>query len=169
MDNINYQDVKNRILQLMESTHLNQQGFASFLGVSPATINGIFKDRSKTTLIIVDAIKNKFPGLSLEWLLYGNGDMYSSGAKTNSASANPISQVSETAAPLPSRDDSASSQANKDVTPTLQFDETAQGVEDTIKKTEKIITKYIDKKQRVITEIRVFYDDQTWESFVPKR
>lgn len=28
--------------------------------------------------------------------------------------------------------------------------------------------KYIDKPQRKITEIRIFYDDQTWESFVPK-
>ena len=27
----------------------------------------------------------------------------------------------------------------------------------------------IDKQSRRITEIRVFYDDQTWESFVPKR
>ena len=29
--------------------------------------------------------------------------------------------------------------------------------------------KYIDKPQRKITEIRIFYDDQTWETFVPKK
>ncbi|EGC85450.1 hypothetical protein HMPREF9303_0929 [Prevotella denticola CRIS 18C-A] len=29
--------------------------------------------------------------------------------------------------------------------------------------------KYIDKPQRRITEIRIFFDDQTWESFVPKK
>jgi hypothetical protein len=27
----------------------------------------------------------------------------------------------------------------------------------------------IDKIQRKVTEIRVFYDDQTWESFVPAK
>lgn len=37
-----------------------------------------------------------------------------------------------------------------------------------IKKPETIV-KYLDKPQRQITEIRIFYDDQTWESFVPKK
>ena len=32
-----------------------------------------------------------------------------------------------------------------------------------------IDVKNIDKQTRRITEIRVFYDDQTWESFVPKK
>ena len=29
--------------------------------------------------------------------------------------------------------------------------------------------KTIDKPQRRITEIRVFYDDQTWETFIPQK
>jgi putative transcriptional regulator len=29
--------------------------------------------------------------------------------------------------------------------------------------------KYIDNPQRRITEIRIFFDDQTWETFVPKK
>ena len=29
--------------------------------------------------------------------------------------------------------------------------------------------KIIDIKQRKITEIRIFYDDQTWETFLPKK
>ena len=29
--------------------------------------------------------------------------------------------------------------------------------------------KYFDKPQRQVTEIRIFYDDQTWETFVPKK
>jgi len=33
----------------------------------------------------------------------------------------------------------------------------------------KINLNYFDKTKRQITEIRVFYDDQTWESFVPKK
>lgn len=154
--------MKDRILQLMESTHLNQQGFANFLGVSPATINGIIKDRSKPTLNIVDAIRQKFPGLSLDWLLYGNGDMYVSDSKPSSDSA-----ATTVATSLPTHDVSNSTQGAQ--APTLQFAETNHGVEDTIKKKDNVVTKYIDKKERLITEIRVFYDDQTWESFVPKR
>lgn len=29
--------------------------------------------------------------------------------------------------------------------------------------------KIFDKKQRNITEIRIFFDDQTWETFLPKK
>ena len=31
------------------------------------------------------------------------------------------------------------------------------------------MVKSFDKQQRRITEIRIFYDDQTWETFVPKK
>ena len=29
--------------------------------------------------------------------------------------------------------------------------------------------KYIEKPQRKITEIRIFFDDQTWETFIPQK
>ncbi len=156
--------MKERIKQLMESTHLNQQGFANFLGVSPATINGILKDRSKPTLNIVEAIKNKFPGLSLDWLLYGNGDMYVGESKPTFT---PTSLTAPESTSLSGDSDSFKSDSNPH--PSLNFSDPDDSVKDTIKKTEKLVTKIIDKKQRIITEIRVFYDDQTWESFVPKK
>jgi hypothetical protein len=31
------------------------------------------------------------------------------------------------------------------------------------------VMKNYDKQPRRVTEIRVFYDDQTWESFVPAK
>ena len=37
------------------------------------------------------------------------------------------------------------------------------------KNAEAFVLKNIDKKPRQITEIRIFFDDQTWESFVPKK
>ena len=37
------------------------------------------------------------------------------------------------------------------------------------KNAEAFVLKNIDKKTRQITEIRIFFDDQTWESFVPKK
>ena len=43
------------------------------------------------------------------------------------------------------------------------------GVSNTPNNNEKILMKYLDKPQRQITEIRIFYDDQTWETFVPKK
>ena len=56
--------------------------------------------------------------------------------------------------------------------PLLFSTEEAKTTGKTIQKVEnpvKEIVKYIDKPARKITEIRVFYDDQTWESFSPGR
>ncbi len=44
-----------------------------------------------------------------------------------------------------------------------------QGVNRTPKNITQTAVKYMDKQQRKITEIRIFYDDQTWETFVPKK
>ena len=45
----------------------------------------------------------------------------------------------------------------------------SQCVLSTPKSTVRTEVKYIDKPQRNITEIRIFFDDQTWETFVPKK
>ncbi len=34
---------------------------------------------------------------------------------------------------------------------------------------ERVVIKEVEKPQRQITEIRIFFDDQTWETFVPKK
>ena len=44
-----------------------------------------------------------------------------------------------------------------------------QGVNSTPKNIEQYVVKNIDKPQRKITEIRIFFDDQTWETFLPKK
>ena len=43
------------------------------------------------------------------------------------------------------------------------------GVKRTPKNIANAEVKIVDKPQRRITEIRIFYDDQTWETFVPKK
>ena len=39
----------------------------------------------------------------------------------------------------------------------------------TAMKPQKEVVKIIDKKERKISEIRIFYDDNTWETFVPAK
>ena len=68
--------MKERIKELMESLHKSQQDFAQFIEMSPASLSSIFNGRTKPTLTIVEAIKKKIPDISVEWLLFGVGDMY---------------------------------------------------------------------------------------------
>lgn len=152
--------MKERIKRLMESQHLSQKAFAQFTGISEGTLSGVLNDRTRPTLQIVEAVHNRFPNISLEWLLYGVGNMeaISADAKTEdepdvqgaNPSVNGTSQVSSS--PL-------FSVQHASQTPSFQHMPL---------NSQKEVVKIIDKPARKITEIRVFYDDQTWESFGPK-
>ena len=78
----------------MESQHMTQQVFAEFLGMAPATLSGIFNDRTRPTLNVVEAIKKKFPDISTDWLMFGKEPMYTPSLIT--------SEGSESSATLPS-------------------------------------------------------------------
>ena len=141
---------------------MTQQTFAQFIQMSPASLSSIFNGRTKPTLNIIEGIKQKIPALSTDWLLFGRGPMYmdqdeqSPAVSVGNAPAEAIDQMldfgSVSSAPLGD-----------------PMTRNQQGVTITPKNSDKIVVKYLDKPQRQITEIRIFYDDQTWETFVPKK
>lgn len=146
----------------MESQHMTQQVFAQFIKISPATLSGIFNGRTNPSLNIVEAIKNSLPSISTDWLLFGNGPMYidvSKGESVSSAGGSADSKEALLDFETPSTAPSIASQTGGFV----------QGVNSTPKNMEQFVVKNIDKPQRKITEIRIFFDDQTWETFLPKK
>ncbi len=151
--------MKDRIKKIMESQHMTQQVFAEFLGVGAATLSGIFNDRTKPTINIIEAIKKKLPTLSTDWLMFGIGPMYVTDTVQDNASG---SQVQETFIDF---DQTSSPTPQSVVRPQMvQTAPRTRGIE-----MEYDNMKNIDKNVRRVTEIRVFYDDQTWESFVPAK
>lgn len=158
--------MKDRIKKIMESQHMTQQVFADFLGIGAATLSGIFNDRTKPTINIIEAIKKKLPTLSTDWLMFGIEPMYTTtteqpptGTPNTKASS---SGFQETLIDF-----------NQPLTPTPQSSSRpmtyGNGVRNTRPETEIEFMKNFDKNPRRVTEIRVFYDDQTWESFVPAK
>lgn len=167
---------------------MNQQSFAAFIGVSPATLSSIFNGRTQPTLNIANRICARLNNVSLSWLLYGTGEM-------NTSPLSPAEPQMQTPAmtatgegassqQLPTASQGASSAPGS--TLAFQFDETQQPPKTyrhnapttgqllnhlplTPQQQPTIAVKKADKPQRRISEIRVFYDDQTWETFVPKR
>ena len=170
--------MKDRIRQLMEDQHLTQQNFAQQIGISTATLSSIFNDRTKPSLLIVDAIHKKFPQVRLEWLLDGTLPMYVSQAEgqDGAAPSGEPGMVGENGNSMvggamgePALDFSADDAATSPTSPSLFDDAQIRGVNRTPKNIAQTAVKYVDKPQRKITEIRIFYDDQTWETFVPKK
>ena len=155
--------MKDRIKQLMNAQHMNQQTFAEALDISPASLSSIFNDRTKPTLNHIDAIKKKFPTINLDWLLYGNGPMfmdeYTGDIDNHAVSASSAESV------LNFDDSPSTPSENNVVQPQLSFIDQRNQLQQVANNN----TKYIDNNPRKIAEIRVFYDDQTWETFVPKK
>lgn len=152
--------MKDRIRQIMESQHMTQKTFSEFIGKSQGTISSIFTGRTRATLDIIEAIKNKFPQISTDWLLFGSGEMYLS----DEAAAGAVLDAD----------------ADPDGEPQLQFADSdavevkkssSQMADEKSKKSLQMdasdLVKNLYKSARKIKEIRVFYDDQTWETFIP--
>ena len=157
--------MKDRIRQIMESQHMTQQVFADYIQQSPATLSSIFNGRTRPTLNIVEAIKKKIPNISTDWLMFGSGDMYlpqNEGLNEEETTQNGTLQIQN---PMLDFDASPSPTPQNSV----QQPQNSNSVRNTRLDLERQEVKTIDKPQRRITEIRVFYDDQTWETFVPQK
>ena len=136
--------MKDRIYQLMKYQGMSQKEFAATLCIAEGTLSGIFTGRTRPTNNIVNAIHECFPHISINWLMFGEGEMLLDGAPSQPSDA----ATGQT--DLFASDVTPSSDAIFTPTPAPQIQE---------------VVKYIDKPQRKITEIRVFYDDGTFETF----
>ena len=159
----------------MEAQHMTQQVFAEYIGTTSATLSGIFNDRTRPTLNIVEAIKKKIPDINLDWLLFGQGTMFSQKDSTGAASeggfADDDSALSGRSDHISSVEQMLDFSSQSSPTPLSggQQPHSFNSVRNTRSEYPRDDLKIIDKPQRRVTEIRVYYDDQTWESFAPAK
>ena len=146
----------------MESQHMTQQVFADYIGQSPATLSSIFNGRTRPTINIVEAIKKKIPNISTDWLMFGAGEMYLSPSTPSEGMAETSKSVQESMLDFDSPVIAAPSNAPS-------APQNFNGVRNTRPEIAYEEVKIVDKPQRKIMEIRVFYDDQTYDTFVPAK
>ena len=150
----------------MEDQHMTQQVFADFLQQSPATLSSIFNGRTRPTLNIIDSIKTKIPDISIEWLLYGVGEMYLTHPKgSDQGMLEGQIQSKEQMINFDSPAPAVSQMPQNTVSATSYL----QSVKSTHPEIVREEIKIVDKQPRKVTEIRVYYDDQTYETFVPAK
>lgn len=70
--------MKNRILQIMKNKGMSQQEFSRATGISAASLSSIFNGRTAPTMKHAEALHRSFPQLNVSWLLFGEGEMYTS-------------------------------------------------------------------------------------------
>ena len=142
-------EMKDRIRLIMEAQHMSQQTFANFIGINAASLSSIFNDRTRPTLNTVEAIKSKIPNLNTDWLMFGHGQMFND-AKDG---VPPIHGEGRMPDLFGGGGESGVQQPQQ------------RGYAPTVKPEIRIV----ERPQRQIAEIRVFFDDGTYESFVPRK
>ena len=156
--------MKDRIKQIMDAQQMSQQAFASFIDISPATLSSIFNGRTKPTISIIEAIKKKIPNINTDWLMFGSGSMFSDAKNPQSDGASPTPGVEEGMLDFGYDDNVVVTDESKNEP--ARVHET-NSVRNTPRENHKTEIKFVDKPQRLVVQIKVYYDDFTYESFYP--
>lgn len=152
-----------RFQQVMEHFGLNAGTFAERIGVSQATISHIINGRNKyPSTDVLLRLHDSFPMINLNWIITGEGASGLEEQKENSLASD---EEACSEADNPSYNDVSSSEGTlatkyrkeNSSTPTVNANYGALKQE----------VVYRDRPQRKITEIRIFFDDNTFETFTP--
>lgn len=148
------EEMKTRIQQIMNREGMTQQTFANELNMSPASLSSIFTGRTNPTQNHVCAIHRRFPNISISWLMFGEGDMYE-----NREDKDENGGVS-----------AASIEGGASQNQPKAVGNAAEGVhlKPIADDARRVEIQYVDRPRRLITEIRIFFDDSTYETFSRK-
>lgn len=155
MDNI-----KDRFKLIMEREKLTAGAFAESIGASQATISHILSGRNKPSVEMVLRVHQRYTDINLEWLLTGKGLMSSDPelASTQSMDTDFYYPLFAENAENPTEIQSEGKKRQE------MPSESRQNAPKEIVKQEII---YKERPARKITEIRIFFDDNTYETFKP--
>lgn len=179
--------MKDRIKAVQEHYNLKQKQFASELGVAEATLSSVKTGRTAPSNNLIQAIHNAYPAININWLMFGEGDMLLPLTPETAVGTIPSAEVLDRAAGMiPQQEANAGQNVgfSSPEGPTL-FDAPAVGnapktsaksgiysalptelqLAEALSQLKK--ANEIDKPARKIKEIRVFFDDGTFETFVP--
>lgn len=135
----NLSNMIDRIQQIIKLKSLSPSLLADQINVQRSSISHILSGRNKPSLDLVQKILSTFPDINSEWLLTGKGKMIKSEIKE---STNESEKVEE-----------------KSLTDSY----------DIVKSEEQAEYGAIGKNDRTIEKIIIFYKDQTFDQYDPKK
>lgn len=136
-----------RLEQLVNKEGLSQADFSLKTGIKTSTLNHVIKGRNDISPMVMSQILRAFPHFSEEWIRTGNGEMTNSVMMNNYSLANSVAPVYQE---LPLFDLPKGSQASDTVE--SQIPNNAARI-----------------KEKRITKIIVYYDDNTFETFLHEK
>lgn len=151
-------DIKDRIKLIMEKEGLPYSIFSEQIGVQQSTLSHIINGRNKPSLDVVMKIHQRYPNIDLEWLIYG---------KENTAVIEDFSRVNKDTNDYPSlfTQNTAINPIESTSGSEYRRETGLESTQNTSKDPIRQEIKYIERPSRKITEIRIYFDDNTYETF----
>ena len=135
--------------------------FAEKIGLSPSSLSHILNGRNNPSLDVVMKIHKACSYVNLPWLIYGEGEMEGQPElpQPDNSGISGISLFDESAFFTP--EGTEERENRKEMPPKTPVFTPKEIVREEIK--------YIEKPARKITEIRIFFDNGTYETFRPEK
>ncbi len=162
--------MKDRIKQIIENEHMTPARFADSLHIGRAVISHILNGRNNPSLDVVTRILTEMPQINSDWLLSGNGTMY----KSQTVENNIFSNESVTSSGQNSQADifqqdlfshNYTNPTNASEKYKYHKENELKSAENHIQNTVNEVVKYIEKPQKRIAKIIIYYTDNTYETF----
>lgn len=150
MDEINMKEqVKLRVLAVMDQEQLSDAQFAEAIGISRGAVSQIKSGRSYPSLDVALKILDRFPYINPDWLLLGKGEMRRE-------------QTNEVAQPALTTENPSDLPVDAENCTHFGVGNPQGNVQPTV--VERIV--YKDAPAKSISKIVVFYSDNTFDTFV---
>ncbi len=148
--------MKDRISQIMNKKGFSATQFAEKIGISASSLSHILNGRNNPSLDVVMRIHKAFETINTDWLIYGTGPMESTPIAGKDRDLFSMANAEN----LNFSSDEAEAMKNRKETMVKQ-------PENTTKEFVRQEIRYVEKPLKQITEIRIFFDNGTYETFKP--
>ncbi|MBE6299878.1 MAG: helix-turn-helix transcriptional regulator [Bacteroidales bacterium] len=155
--------MNNRIKEIIAHEHLSDGEFADLVGIKRSTLSHCLSGRNDVSKDIITKIHNAYPYISINWLMFGEGDSgLSSDSRINSNLFDSLSNSDAGCgdAPKYEKDFDLNTQKNEQQKPNNQYNISPIVPQIDINQLEKI-----EIKEKRIEKIMIFYSDSTFEVF----
>ena len=174
---------KEKIELIIQEKHLNNTQFCNEVCIAPGTLSHIRSGRTEPTLNILRSIVQAFPDINPAWLFYGEEPMYK-----NADSPTPEKAMAD-GAPININNVEERGSADDDRMPLLPFSSNEVAAPASISQprmasrhsstasmvasldVQEIVAETLKQQQkplRKVVEVRIFFDDGTFETFCAK-
>ena len=145
----------------MQKEEMTAAQFAEKIGLSPSSLSHILNGRNNPSLDVVMKIHKACNYVNLPWLIYGEGEMEwkAEVPKSEETGISGMALFDESTFFTP--EGTEERENRKEMAPKTPVYAPKEIVREEIK--------YIEKPARKITEIRIFFDNGTYETFRPEK